>query len=260
MEKKPIRACAIGVDQVLNVWRSMNDGYPYFAIFYGIKSSKFFQYNRDNLQGAEEFLQTNLNPIADTGDNSLYYLSIYPESKVNYTGSGEICCFPFRLNPYEESVQGQVGGYAGGGDAFARMLQAANDKQIELVKEIAELKAANQPLDWFDKISGVLETPGAANTLVPLFQPVIAGLMGILGKISGVPVGMPMQYNGIGQVPSIAGPASSPDELNQVVDAALDRLEKHGNLAEMLTVLADFADKNPVMFKMYFDGLKAQAQ
>lgn len=257
MEKKPIRACAVGIDQVLNVWQSMNDGHPFFAVFYGIKSSKFFQYNRDDLEGAELFLRNNLSAIADSGDNSQYYLSIYPEAKTNYTGSGEICCFPFRLNPYEEAttVSG-VPGFSGGNmDAFSKMFLEAHNKQLEMAKELAELKAVGAPQDWFDRIGGLLETPGAAATIVPILQPVIGAIMGLVTKMAGISQQQPVHYNN----PVIAGPAEHTGEVNELIDQQLDRLEKHGELVEMLTVLANFADKNPAMFKMYFDGLKAQA-
>ena len=256
MEKKEIRACAIGTEQVINAWRAMNDDYPYFAVFYGIKTKKFFQYNRDSLQGAEDYLRLNLTALEDQGDNSQYYLAIYPESKVNYTGSGEIACFPFRLNPWDATVSSnQIGAYGGSLDGFAKMLQDSQAKHIELVKEIAELKAASQPMDWFEKIGAILETPGAAQTIVPLVQPVIGAIMGLVSKISGIPVqqSYPMYNN-----PVIAGPGESQASLDEKLDQALDRLEKHGDLVEMLTVLANFADKNPAMFKMYFDGLKAQ--
>lgn len=247
--EREIRAAAIGVDNVISAWETMNDGHPYFAVYYN-RSNKYFQYNRDDLDGAKSFLRNNLQVLEDNGDNSQYYLNIYAEQKVNYPNSGMICSFPFRLNEY--SAPASVSGYGGNNPDVIKALSEAHAKQLEMTKTIAELQAANQPLDWFDKISGLLDSPGAANAIVPLLQPVIVGIMGAIGKISGIKIPETPQLPPMG----IAGPREDNADRDALLDQALDRLEAHGDLLEMLTLLADFADKNPQMFKIYFDGLK----
>lgn len=247
-----IRAHAKGVDQTVAAWETMNDGHPFFAVFYTGRS-KYFQFNRDDMEAAKEFLISNLGAIAETGDNSIYYLKIYADSRVNYGNSGEICSFPFRLNEYNETAGNAMGGFGGDMSGLVKMLQESNEKHLALVKELAEVKAANEPLDWFDRIGGLLETPGAASAIVPLLQPVIAGLMGIVHKISGVPqqkLQTMENYN-----PVISGPGETGSDLNLLLDQALDRLSKHGDLLEILTKLADFADKKPDQFKLYLNML-----
>ena len=244
-----IRASAVGVDSVLNVWDSMNDGMPYFAIYYN-RSNKFFQFNRDDLSAAREFLANNLQALQDSGDNTLYYLNIYSESRPNYKNSDMICSIPFRLNAYNEASS--VGGFDANVGTFAKMLNDSHAAQLKMANELAELKSANQPLDWYDKITGILESPAASQTLVPLLTPVIGAIMGVVSKITGVPPGA-------ASVPGISGPAIDDADLDTKLDAALDRLSKHGDLLEMITALADFADKNPATFKSYFSMLKAQS-
>lgn len=244
------RAAAIGVDQIMNVWETMNDGHPYFAIYYN-KSNKYLQWNKDDLEGARKFLQDNLVAVSEAGDSCMYYLNIYDEPKSNYPNSGMICSFPFRLNEWTERA---VSGYGAPSTPSHDLIKLINDnhaKQMELQAEILRLKYENQPGDTWDRIGGLLETPGAANLIVPLLQPVIAGIMGVLQKISGLP-------GGPQTIPSIAGPSMTATEQETALDAALTRLEKHSDLVELLTALADFADKNPAIFKMYLQTLKEQ--
>lgn len=248
-ENRQQRAAALGVDQIISVWETMNDGYPYFAVYYN-RNNKYFQYNKDDIEKAKEFLQTNLGVIEEAGDNTLYYLNIYSEPKPNYPNSGMICSFPFRLNAYD----GEISGVAANAGGFAKALTDAHAAQLKLVHEIAELKAQNQPLDWFDRAVAILETPGAAQTLVPLLSPLLGSIMGIVNKISGiVPQAAP-----VGGFPGIAGPNVADTEKEALLDQALDRLEKHGDLLEMMTVLANVADKNPENFQVYFNMIKAQ--
>lgn len=252
-QQRQQRAAAIGVDNIIAAWETLNDGYPYFAVYYN-KTNKWFQYNKDDYDKAKVFLENNLGLVEETGDNYLYYLNIYSESKPNYPNSGMIASLPFRMNPFNES--GAIAGFNGSADSFTKMLADAHAKHLELVKEIAELKLANQPLDWFDRISGIMETPGAAGVIVPIVQPFLGAIMGIFTKLAGV---QPAAYEQVQARPVIAGPMPSQDDLNTQLDAALDRLEQHGNLLEIITVLANFADKNPAAFKSYFDILKTQA-
>jgi hypothetical protein len=253
MDNEMVRSAVVGADQVINVWEAMNDGCPYFAIFYAKTRSKFFQYNRDDMEAAKEFLRANLNALESSGDNQMFYFNIYAESKPVFGNNNMIASFPFRLNAYQPSAS--VNGYPANMDTFAKLLNDSHAAQLKMTQEIAELKYANQPLDLWDKISGVLENPGAANAIVPLLQPVIASLMGFFNKISGVPAPAVSQYHAM-PAQGIAGPRETETDKDEALDIALDRLEKHGDLVEMMTVLADFADKNPAMFKMYFDGLK----
>src|ERR1700688_2736959 len=245
------RAAAVGADNVVSIWKSMNDGNPYFAVYLN-RNNKYFQFNRDDMEAAESFLSANLDAIGDTGDNTLYYLNVYAEPGKNYPNSGMVCSIPFRLNEYKGA---EMGAYVpDGSDAISKIIEAGHARHIELIKEIAELKAANQPLDWWDKIGGLMETPGAAQTIVPLLSPVLASIMGIVNKFTGI---APAPMAGF-MPPGIAG-AELPDlDKDAALDAALDRLALHGDLVEMLTALADFADKNPIQFKMYFRMMKGE--
>ena len=248
------RAAAVGTENVIQIWDSMNDGSPYLAVFYN-RNNKYFQYNKDDLNGARQFLSDNLNAIESQGDNSMYYLNIYPEYQKVYSNApgSMICSFPFRLNSFEkeDSISGIPGMGAG---PFAKMLQDQNNKVVELVKEIEKLKLENQPLNVWDRLQNVLETPGAAQTLIPLLSPVIGQITGLLSKITGapmVPVNMP--------VPGISGPAEQPAiDKDLRLDAALDRIEKHIDLVEFAEAIANFADKNPALFQTYFNMLKSQ--
>jgi hypothetical protein len=253
MADKQGRVAAIGVDKVVQAWETMNDGYPYFAVYYN-HSNKYFQYNKDDIDQARDFLVNNLSVLQDNNDTAMYYLNIYPDKQPNYKNSGMIASFPFRLNALSsDSVMGGLPDNASMG-AVVKMMNESNERHIALVREIAELKNANQPLDWYDKIAGIMETPGAANVIVPLLQPVIAAITGILSKVSGVPqqTEVPLQY---AMVPGIAGPDIAPGDLDEKLDIQLDRLEKHGDLLEMLTALADFAEKSPEAFKGYLQML-----
>lgn len=256
MSETKIRAAAIGCEQVLNAWDAINDGNPFFAVFYNA-NHKWFQFNKNDIDAARTFLETNLTVVSETGDNSLYYLNVYDTPQTNYPNKGMIGSIPFRLNDYNAANSGNGVGSIGGVSDFTKAIQDAHNKQIEMIKKIAELEAANQPFSWQDMIGGFIETPGAAQTLVPLLQPVVAGLMGIIHKISGV---QPAPYQPA-VTPAIAGPesAQSHEEITELLDVQLDRLEKHGNLLEMITSLADFAEKNPTQFKMYFNMLKGQS-
>jgi hypothetical protein len=258
------RACITGLDTVIATWETMNNGLPYFAVWYN-KADKYFQFNGDDLEKAKEFLIDNLQAIADTGDNSQYYLKVYPQTEINYKRSGEVCSICFRLNVYNEgSMSQQIGAYTGGNtqnlNEFARMLKESNDKHLAAMQEIVELKSMGGSVDWFDRIGGLLETPGNAQMVGSILSPVVSALVGILTKISGQqssavqqqPAMMANHYN-----PVIAGPQDNID-LDEQLDLQLDRLQKHGDLLEMLTALANFADNSPAMFKGYFDMLKSQ--
>lgn len=243
-ERRQQRAVAIGADRVVEIWETMNDGYPFYAVFYNLRN-KYFQFNKNDYQAAKSFLTSSLDALQQSGDNAMYYLNIYDESQKNYPNAGMVCSFPFRLNEFSS-----VGAGPGGNvDALAKLIKEQHEKQLELMAQIAELQ---QKPDTWDRIGALLETPGLAQSIVPLVQPIIGSLMGIVSKISGVNMSQPV--NGMPS-PMIAGPQSEVDP-ETALDSALDRLEKHGDLVEMLTTLADFADKNPDQFKMYFKMLK----
>jgi hypothetical protein len=253
-EEKAYRAHAVGTEQVLNAWRNMNEGYPYLAVFY-TRGSKYFQYSKDDIEGAEAFLTTNLQMLEDQGDNSMYYLNIYDEAKKNYTNSYMVCAIPFRLNKISDSAS--VGALGSGSNSdLIKMLQEAHAKELALTKTIAAMQAENTPIDMWDRISGVLETPGVAAAMIPqlgaILTPFLGALTGVLTKISGVP---PAQFRA--PVQGIAGPPIMEGDLNEQIDIALDRLEKHTNIVELLNDLANFADKKPDMFKLYLPTLKS---
>jgi hypothetical protein len=253
MENRQQRAAAVGADNVVQIWESMNDGYPYFAVFFN-RNSKYFQYNRDDLEAARSFLLANLQAVEDAGDNSLYYLNIYSEAKPNYSNKDMLCSIPFRLNAYTSPNEiGGVGSSAGM-DQFLKVLKESQDKQLEMARELAELKAAEPPVDWFDRIGALMQDPNSAQVIGSVVNPIVTILGGILQKLTGA---LPLQnMQPMANLnPGIAGVDAGQDVTDQI-DAALDRLEKHCDLADTLTKLADFADKNPMQFKTYLTFLK----
>ena len=240
------RSMPIGLENVIVSWRVMNCDSPYFAVFHTGKNL-FFQYNKDDMEGAERFLRDMLSPLEEDGDNAIYYLNVYDESKPKYASSGMISSIPFRLNPYGAAAG--IGG-VGNVDSFVKAIADAHEKQIALIKELAEERAANAPLDAWDRISGILETPGAAGIIVPLLQPVIGAINALVSKVAGINLPQPSYHT-----PGIAGPENLTNQ-DELLDIQLDRLVKHGDLVEMLTLLANFADKNPEQFKAYLTMLK----
>jgi hypothetical protein len=83
-------------------------------------------------------------------------------------------------------------------------------------------------------------------------QPLIAGLMQKIMPAAGVAPVRPVTSLGGIENENVSGS----DEENDVINQALDRLEKHCDLAADLTALANMADNDPALFKILLMQLR----
>src|SRR5579862_6133801 len=229
------RACIVGIDQIMNAYDLMAVDAPYFSVWYN-KSDKFFQYNGSDPEKGRDFLRDNLQMLAETGDNCMYYLKIHPEFEKSYKRTGnEIGSLPFRLNAYGmgqiESPTGgrMVAGYTGNSEVMAaidKIPGLLETKFTAMEKRLADLEteAANTGGDMVGRIAGLMENPHIGSMISGLFNAILP--MITKGMQAAVPQQNAIQGAGIGNVPNHL----TDDEYNEKLDSILDRLEKSCDL------------------------------
>ena len=155
------RVATIGVNNVINAWKAIRDDSPYYAVYYN-RSSKMLQWRKDDLDGGEKYLAENLSALEESGDNSLMYLNVYDHASSNYPNSGMVASFPFRLNPYQMPQLGAVSGPVES-PALIQFMKEAHKEQMAMQEKLFKLQYENQPMDTWDRIGGLLETPPSSS-------------------------------------------------------------------------------------------------
>jgi hypothetical protein len=279
-----------GSDNILDAFDSLRNGNPYFSIW--CDRDILFQFNEVDLQKGRKALEDILLAADSSGNTDILLIKFHPKlEKGGYITNATpvISTLPVRVVEMESNVRVQRDGNAVGGmmDEYRlpapvyNMMKvttqaltdnaAVNAKLLERV-EALENGSTNKEPDTWDRISGIMEKPGAMELIagilsrfLPGAQPniQIAGTPGNIAQKSGngSNIAEKSDYGHADKVPAnIAdisdAPAFLTDEQNDAIDTALDRLSSHCNIVEALPQLADYADANPDMFKLLLGNLK----
>src|SRR5487761_52726 len=205
------RACAIGIEDTMTAYDLMADGVPYYSIWFN-RNDKFLQYNGDDYDKGRQLLQDTFEMVASRGDATQYYIKIHPERQKIYKRTGdEICSIPVRMFEQEPgdryySTSGVAGFPSVRNNEVLEAIKGVSskfDEKLTLMEaRLKELEASPDEKDWFDRISGVLENPNAANSIGAILAP----LVGWATKF--IPVNMQTEN----QSPVIAGAEPVTDE------------------------------------------------
>jgi hypothetical protein len=214
-----IRAANIGIDAAIASWECANQELPYFSVWYN-QSQICLQYNGNDYQASKAFLYDNLSRIADTGDNSLYYLNVHPEFEKFYTKkSPSLCSIPLRLNALAEAGIGAVSSYNRGDNEISACMSRLTDTVVALnakMDALVDEPVVDNTSDMLSKISGIISHP-AVSQLLTTFMPMISGFF---NRQSADVYNAPMALAGVDKETRIyeAGSADAYEErLNAVL-------------------------------------------
>lgn len=266
------RAAILGTDAIVRAWLSMNDDTPYFSLWNnGRRLEKATQFNQDDMSASRAYLESTLQALEQTGDNTLYSLRIHPDKEKSYTANSPVMsAFPCRLNPLMSSVGG-VPALAGNASSIRREIEMEYELR-DLKTELAEMRSivedieANEPMqpaptDTLGRIMGFAEkNPNIIGAVIGQLMPILQNILPSLIPAVSQNNAMSAMAPAINGVP--ASIAEKSDEISQHVtdntrlNDALDRLEAHCKLDDDLTLLADMAEKEPGTFKMLLGMLR----
>lgn len=171
------------------------------------------------------------------------------EPRPAYAGSGTI---NFEMFEVLKSVKDMPA-------AFKQDFDGIREHIAELEEELEGLREAPAPVvavpeeDMIGKITGLINNPNVMNA--------IGALVGLLFPHLAQPAPAPGAIAGVKEDKAVVTPPANnltDEEYNAEIDKALERLEPHVDLAKDLTLLADMAENNPVMFKMMLKMLREQ--
>lgn len=271
------RTACVGIDNIMNAFETVGDKSPYFSVWLN-SNDKFFQSKDDNFDDSLNYLQSSLQAL-NNGDNCLYHLRIHPEFvKCYLKQSPYLCVIPFRLNSYDDKPALNGPGNGGMNYEMYEILKSVKDLPStlksnfdEINSRLTELETAeNVEPDMLGKISGLMENPHISQAVGGLINVLVTKLSSFIPAMTAGAA--PQTISGMNDnTASIAqksdkGPiiaqnsdtAVDDEAFNLKLDAALERLEQHCNLADDLTLLADLADKNNAVFKLMLLQLRAQ--
>lgn len=245
------RAASCGVEAILSAYDGMCDDVPFYSVWHN-KNDKAFQWNKDDLDGGREYLQTFLDGMQRAGESALYYLKIHPAYEAIYGKSSPvICSLPIRANALPNSQINGTGVYDF--NAYRQM----QDKIAALEKQIQELETEEQdegnPI--LNQISGILNNehvaPVIGKILETIMQRYLPGATPAASHNSAMIAGINDGSHIAEKSDDGQGKMVQYDDAYWIrVNNALGRLQTHVDLASGLEKLADMAEQNPAMFEM----------
>lgn len=260
------RPAIVGTDAVLNYWDEVNDGCPYFSVWYNSRE-KATQYDGTDVDTAREKLAKWLQVNNFNGDTSLYYLRIQSEPEKAYKwNSPMIQAIPFRFTALP-----MYGGTMGGVDyGVMGAIQRMQSTFEERFKALEAAEPADDDKMW-NRIGQIIDNPNIG--------PVIANVMGqLIAKVTNQPFQQSrVAINGVPAAPAASQqfastaaqtpgstsqqnamqPGNEQEQYLARVEAALVRLQEHCKLADDLELLAAMAEQNPGQFKMLLGMLRS---
>jgi hypothetical protein len=267
-----------GLENVLEGFHSLyRDGYT-FSLWNsstGGAMSIILQYPYEDHEKGVKFFEENATALSQSGNCDMFYLKFHPPLKKNEyidKKTAVISSTPIRINQLEEmEMSGITGNFSrtdpNGSFKMFEAVQAVKQlpQQIEQVlndrftaydlrlKAIEESEMIDEtPPGVMGQIGALLENPQIAQAVPLLIETAIGFIKSLLPK---QPVMQENQISGTNPAPE----ASNVKEVdNDMLNLALDRLNDHCQLDTDLTLLADMAEKNPVMFKMMLQSLRSQ--
>lgn len=261
------RASVVGLNEIMTAYDGMSGGVPYYSVWHAGTKNKFFQWNQDDPDEGRNFLYNNLSLIDGQGDTAMYFLVIHPEEERIYTNkSPQICSMPIRVAEHSsyqkptEPLNGNVSAPANRSfmeEKLYAAIESLKDIPVKVNEHITafeirikaleerEVEPAEKEPSIMGQLGAVLNNPQLAPVIGQLLSGVMARFM---------PVTPPMRSTALAGVAQNSD-ASSNDQ-DDLINNALDRLEKHCDLAKCLPKLADLADNDPAMFKMLLSQLK----
>lgn len=253
------RASVVGLNSIMVAYDGMSEGVPYYSVWHAGTGKKFFQWNQNDPDAGRSFLERNLNLIDEQGDTAMYYLSIHPEHEKIYTNkSPQVCSMPIKVSEDIPAYQkADALNYHTPAPASRSFMEEKLYAAIESLKDIpvkvnehitafeVRIRALEErevePVEKEDSMMGQL----GAVLNNPQLAPVIGQLLsGVMARF--MPATPPMRSTALAGVEQKSDAGS--DDQDDIINEALDRLEKHCDLAVCLPKLADMADNDPTTF------------
>lgn len=262
-----LRPMYTGVAESMAAFKFLRDA-PYYSVWIG--RDMLTQYSGNDLEEGERRLQDILEAADQQGDTSIFVIKFHPELKKNWvTNDSPITgTLPIRACALDDggSISGLTDSQGTLPNSVYYLLkdvrEAANvmkEGNAKIEQRLLALESGDvaKEVDMFDRIGAIIEKPG---------------VMDFLGKlVSMLPIGQPQQPNiqvaGVGDEPKSAAAADVVDpvidtplelsnEENDRIDTAIMRLSVHCNIVDAMEIMANWADKNPEMFKGTLASLK----
>lgn len=259
------RASIDGVENIMTAYENMRGDSPFYSLWYSGREKSFQWNNAQDVEGGIDRLRATLQMIADSNDDSLYYLRIHSEYQKSYKNNADhvICTIPCRMSEPDDQVQTTASGLTvmpqrGNAMPYEMWEMLSLSKQVpellqqnkQLLEKITELESEREGVDdsTMGKITGILNHPMAQTVLGAIMAKLMpGGGMRPSPVMSGIPTQQQMETD----------TEMTPEELKywETVDKALNRLQEHCDLSVYMPKLADYADKNPKMFEMLLGNL-----
>ena len=270
----------VGVTDIMKAYDSINGNCQYYYSVWHSQKDIAFQYVGEDARQARQYLEDNLEAMAQAGNDNLLYLKFHPVDKkskyISYKtdiiANTPICCVAPSERPEiagtpERDRSGDTGYQMYKTRLMLEELPATLDIKINEAIERRLLEAEEtddleEPIDPTQRIVGIIN--GIAG------NPQIMGLIGqVLNFLK--PNLPPIRINGMNEnnnVPQVdvsqieKEPGNEADEVtatelnDDMLNAALNRLHQHCRLDVDLTLLADMADNNPVLFNSMLGMLR----
>lgn len=267
-----------GVEDIMDFYDTANrEGIYTYSVWFSLRDIAF-QWHKPDQEAGRQYLEDNLMALAQNGSKDLYYIKFHPgDLKEPYITKKTpiISNTPVRINSLEdgdiiESVPRYSGVPTQGGNyqmmkAIATLenmpaqLEGVINQKMNGVEE--RLKALEQAppveaeVNWMGQISGLLQN-----------EQIMGAVVGLISKLIPQQVLPPLQQQQIGMVEQNA--THPPQQVqvpvidhvidNDKLEKALDRLNTIIVIDDDLTLMADFADKNPAIFNMFLQQLRNQ--
>lgn len=280
------KAMFTGFEAIMSGYDAMSKT-PYYSLWYNSRDIAFSFNEDDEAKGRQQLVET-LQAAEQNGVNDIMFIKFHPEkdkkyitSKTPVVGAMAIRVVPLsavdnsvtyqQIAPASQSISGTES-MVRAAIALENLPQTIATQIGSVMKPIEDRLAAlegddHAEPDTFDKIAALLEKPGMVQLIGSIFT-------GLGSKVSGLTQPPPpqqpqrMSYQVAG-IPPEQGSTVQDQDLaaengdvyivdNDKVTSALERLNKVCFLDTDLSLLADLSEKNPALFNLVLQQLRAQ--
>lgn len=263
-----------GASNIMQAFDSLRPDNAYFSVWQGNKM--LYQYNGESLDAGREILDQMMTAAESNFNTDVFDIKFHSKLDDGYitNKSKVIGTMPVRAyDPSADGVEPGITGITRPGDLpkpVYNMLQKIEEHLTmeDRLKALETAQPAVRELDWFDRISGLLEKPGMVETVGSLLAPILQKL------VPGTAVNVNIPVNG---ATVKASQKATPAELNPVqpdspghnddhedftpeesliLDNAISDLSAYCDVVDVLPKLVLFAERERPMFDFMLQKLK----
>lgn len=249
---------AISREHIYNTIRNHKSGLPFYVIKEGSNTIAFND-ARCDVDETIEAIEATLNAV-ESGNVTI---SLYDKSRMDKTLGGKVTpVFSFTVNVGQKSSASPIGMIDN-----SNTVKSLQEEIFNLKVQLKEKEFEQKLADLERKIENKNENNDGLGAIIPEIKEYIPAILGAIfgGKTTGI------AGTGVKVVSSNPNGYDLPQEKkvdpvyqdltdveNEMIDKAVDRLLIiDGSFHETITVLADFAEKNPEKYHSFLTVLKS---